>query len=114
MIRLVSSKNSDYRRWRNSSKNIYQLDESKILEESMYDGFLCSYYKSRGDVRGNHSYQQTTMGNRRKLQNHEVRIRGKACVCQDVRSYQSTFPDLFHQLIGLSIIVKETWRTVYL
>ena len=39
MIRLVSSKTAITDDGETSSKNIYQLDESKILEESMYDGF---------------------------------------------------------------------------
>ena len=34
-----------------AQKNIYQLDESKILEESMYDGFYAVITNLEGDVR---------------------------------------------------------------
>ena len=33
-----------------AQKNIYQLDEAKILEESMYDGFYAVVSKSEGDI----------------------------------------------------------------
>ena len=68
---------------------------------------LCSYYKSRGRCQGNHSYQQTTMGNRRKLQNHEVRVRGKACVCQTEDRIKAHFLTCFISLLVYRLLEKK-------
>ena len=85
-----------------AQKQIFQLDEERIREEAMYDGICAEVH------------QQTPLGDRRKLPDHENRIRSKNCFCKTGRQHKSTFPDLLHQSSGVPTAGKKAFRRIHL